>query len=266
VPDHKLDARGAFAPSLLELVVLLEELAINQRGPGILGYFTQLELNFEMRADASYAPHSRVVSLSLGFPLLANELEATYRWLESVFFRESGMIPLGDLARMKAPLEVRDELEAFYRAGAEGLPISGKSGVEHPIGQALLRFVLAHELGHMIDFAESPQLRASWRETVWSHYQDALDYCLSTGAIDRSRYTRFLRSSLDTQVADQWATEFLADGLGFYTLSKLPPPSGMTWERSYAVLQSAVGMFFHVLVLQVPPGSRYRHSPSPDSP
>jgi hypothetical protein len=246
-----LDVRAGFAPSLLELVILLEELARNQRGPGILGYFTRLELSSSMRGlDASYRPASRVVSLSLGFPLLANELEATYRWLDSVLFRGSGTMSLDELTRLRAPADVREELAALYRAAGTGeLAVSGKHGAAHPIGRALLQFVLAHELAHMVDFAESPRLQASWRETVWSDYQDALDYCLDAGAIDRGRYERFLRSSLVAHVADQWATELLADSLGFHILSRIPPSGATTRERAQALLQCAVEILFRVLML-----------------
>jgi hypothetical protein len=249
-PDD-LDVRRGFAPSLLELVILLEELATNQRGPGILGYFTHLELSASMRGlDASYRPASRVVSLSLGLPMLANELEITYRWLDSVLFGGRNAMSLDELRQLQAPADVREELAALYRAAGTGeLAVTGKHGGAHPIGRALLQFVLAHELAHMVDFAESPRLQASWRDTVWADYQDALDYCVDAGAIDRVRYQRFLRSSLDARVANQWATELLADGLGFHILSRIPPSGGVTRERAHALLQCAVEVLFRVLML-----------------
>jgi hypothetical protein len=248
VIDHTLDGRRAMYLPLLELVLLLEAVATKQRGPGILGYFTHIELSFSTRADASYSPQSRVISISLGFPMLANELESTCEWLASVLFGGPVTLSLQDLARQPIPPSVRQELSALYQADGR-LAVSRKRGMQHPIANTFVRFVLAHELAHLVDFAESPRLQASWRETVWSDYQDALDYSLATRAIDRLRYSHLLRSSLEPRVAEAWATEFLADGLAFHMLSSLPPPKRTSAQRASALLQAAVELFFHVFVL-----------------
>jgi hypothetical protein len=246
--NHDLTDRGGFHLALLEFVSLLQDIVINQRGPGILGYFTELELNFSPRFAASYDPQKRVVRLDLGILLYANELEATYRWLDSVLFRKPVAMSLDAISRLVAPSAVQDELTALFHAGEEGLPVSGKVGLTHHIGLTLLRFVIAHELAHLIDFAESPKLQASWRETVWSDYDDALDYCLSVGWLDQARYTQFRRPSLAEPVASRWANEFVADGLGFYTASKTPPPGGIEPHLAYSLLQTAVEIYFHSLV------------------
>lgn len=249
VIDHSLDARRAFSVPLLELVYMLEDVARRQRGPEILGYFTHVELSFSMRADASYAPLSRVISLSLGFPLLASQLEATCTWLESVLFGGTGTMSLDELARSQVPQAVVDELSALYHSDAGRVMVRGKSGLEHPIGNAFLRFVIAHEVAHLIDFAEGAARQESWRQTVWTDYDDALDYSLETRAIDRTRYLQFQRLMLEPRVADAWATELLADGLAFHTLSSLPPRSSVGRAREYAVLQAAVELLFYVFVI-----------------
>jgi hypothetical protein len=182
---HELTDRGGFHLLLLEFVSLLQDIVINQRGLGILGRLTELELNFSPRFGASYDPQNHVVRLNLGILLYASELEATYRWLDSVLFRETVAMSLDEISRLVAPSAVQDELTARFHAGEGRLPVSGKVGLTHPIGLTLLRFVIAHELAHLIDFAESPKLQAFWLEMVWSDYDDALDYCLSVGSTRR---------------------------------------------------------------------------------
>lgn len=150
---------------------------------------------------------------------------------------------------MGAPLAVREELALLYRASDGGLPVRSGSGLDSALGRTMLRFVLAHEVGHLIDFAESPSSRARWREVVWEDYQDALDYALEIGVIGPDRYASFLRASLDPRVADNWAAEFLADGMAVHTLSTLRPPPAISSLRVQTLLQVAVELFFHLLVL-----------------
>jgi hypothetical protein len=101
----------------------------------------------------------------------------------------------------------------------------------------------------MIDSGESPKLQASWRETVWSDYDDALEYCRAAGLIDQARYDRFRRAALPEGFADQWGTEFVADGLGFYTALQLPPPVKTDPRAAYGLLQAAVELYFRAVVL-----------------
>lgn len=243
--DSTLTDRSGFDLVLLEFFNLFWDIVVNQRGPGIIGYVKHIELNFSPRFVASYDPVSRVVRLNMGVIFHANELEATYRWLDSLFFREVVAMSLEEIGRLEAPPAVQHEITAFLQAGEEGLPVSGKFGLEHPIGVTLLRFVIAHELAHLIYFAESPKLQASWRQTAWSDYDDALDYSLSVGWISDTIYNQFLRSSLPEHVATRWITEFVADGLGFYTVSRITPPQNIEPRLSYSVLQTAVEIFFH---------------------
>jgi hypothetical protein len=244
VIDHPLTDRSGFYLVLLEFVSLLSEMVIHQRGPGILGYLNQIELNFSPRVNASYDPHSRRVCLNLGFMLYISELEATYQWLDSLFFTGMDEMPLDEIARLGAPPEVEDELVAIFNIGVKGLLVSGKYGLTHPIGLTILRFVIAHELAHLIDAAESSKLQASWRKAAWADYNDALEYCRFTGWIGQERYEQFQRSSMPEQIMNRWANEFVADGLGFYTLSKAPPPGIIEPGIAYPILQIAVEIFF----------------------
>ena len=248
VIDHPLTDRSGFHLALLEFVSLLSEIVIHQRGPGILGYLKQIELNFSPRVNMSYDPHSRHVRINLGFLLYINELQATYQWLDTLLFTGAAMMPLDEIARLAAPPEVEEEFKAFYQLSVEGLSVSGKHGLTHPIGVMLLRFVIAHELAHLIDSAESSQLQVSWRKAAWSYYDDSLQYCWLTGQISQEKYEHFQQSSLSEHVMSRWANEFVADGLGFYTLSKAPSPSIIEPRLAYPILQAAVEIFFLSLV------------------
>jgi len=232
---------GAFHVAFLELVTLLQEIVFNQRGPAVLGYFERLELIYSAHFGATYNHLYRVVRVNLGVLLYVNELGATYRWLDSVILNSASVMPLDEISRVEAPADVQDELRALLAAGEGGLPVTGKLGLTHPIGLALLRFAIAHELGHLIDLGESQRLQDMWRENAWADYNDALQYGLSARWIDQAGYARLQRTSLDERVAARWGREFVADGLGFYTASRIPPPNTV-W------LQIAVEVFFHSLV------------------
>jgi hypothetical protein len=249
VIDHPLTDPGGFHLFMLEFVDVLKHIVINQRGPGILGYLRHIEFSFSPRVGASYDPQYQVVHLNMGLLLYANELGATYQWLESILFKGTGTISVDEILQLDTPSAVQNELTMLLSAGKGGVPVSGSVGAIHPFGRTLIRFVFAHELAHLIDSAESPALQASWRTAAWSDYDDALDYCLSIGFIDQSRYTQFRRSSLDAHVASRWANEFVADGLGFYTLSQIPPPPDTEPRLALSLLQIAIEVFFHSLIV-----------------
>lgn len=249
--DYDLNDKSGFSPALLELVELLKYVVLRQRGPGILGYFSRLELSFSPRADASYDPQNRVLRFNLGFALYINELEATCQWLESVLRRGSKeAVSIPELASSEVPPAVHDELAALFHAGATGeLAVSGHNGLAHPVAAVMLRFVLAHELGHLIDAAESPKLHQSWEETAWADYQDALDFGLASGWLNPERWAGLQRRALPETVAAQWGAEFIADGLGFYTALQAAQERPSERQLAYAYLQTAVELFFHSLVL-----------------
>lgn len=249
VIDHPLNDPGAFHLFMLEFVEILKHIVVEQRGPGILGYLKHVEFNFSPRMGASFDPQSRIVRLNMGLVLFANELEATYKWFESMLFNRTGFVSVGEILQLEIPSAVQKELTRLLSAGKEGLPVSGRFGATHPIGRTVIRFVFAHELAHLIDSIESSTLKASWRTAAWSDYDDALNYCLSIGLIDHSRYAHFRRSSLVASVASQWANELVADGLAYYTLSQIPPPSDIDPRFALGLLQIAVEIFFHALIV-----------------
>jgi hypothetical protein len=249
VIDHPLTDPGAFHLFMHEFVDVLKHIVINQRGPGILGYLQHLEFSFSPRVGASYDPQYRVVRLNLGLVLYANELEATYQWLESLIFKRTDTISVDEIVQLHTPFAVQNELTALLSAGKGGIPVSGHHGATHPIGRTLIRFVFAHELAHLVESVESPALQASWRTAAWSDYDDALDHCLSIGLIEQSRYTQLRRASLDAHVAIPWGNELVADGLGFYTLSQIPPPSDIEPRLALSLLQTAIEIFFHSLIV-----------------
>jgi hypothetical protein len=248
--DLPYPKRSAFHLVMLEVIDLLLQI-VRERGPGVLGYFRRLELSFSPRFGARYDPEYRDVRLNMGALLYANELETTYRWLQSLFFKETDKWSLDEAAkvvRSGPPSAVQEEFTALFLVREKGgVPVSGKFGLEQPIGRMILRFVIAHELGHLIDLGGSPKLQSFWRDNVWSDYDDALEYCRSSGAIRPEKYALFLRSSLDENVASQWASEFVADGLGFYMVSQGPPP-GVEARLVFPLLQTAVEIFFCSLV------------------
>jgi hypothetical protein len=250
VIDHDLTDKGGFSLALSQFTDLLQDVVVNQRGPGILGYFRYLELSFSFRADASFDPQSRVFRLSLGFISFINELEATCEWLESILLRLAQGASPGDFAQTRIPAEVRNELAALAAMSENGgIAVSGKLGLRTPVAGMLLRFLFAHELAHVIDTAESPKLKASFRQAVWENYQDALQFGIRSGYLNTERSSRLQPQALPDAVANRWATEFVADGLGFYTAFRAKPPGNIEQRLSYGYLQMAVELFFRSLVL-----------------
>ena len=160
IDDDLADKRG-FSLALPDFTDLLQDIAVNQRKPGVLGYFRHLELGFSFRADACFDPQSRVIRLNLGFIFFINEMEATCEWLESILLRLAQGASPEEFAQIRIPAEVDNELIALTTAGCGGLAMSGRLGLRTPLARMLLRFLFAHELAHAIDTAASPKLGPS---------------------------------------------------------------------------------------------------------
>jgi len=249
--EHDLNLPAAFDLVLLEFSEILRDAVLNQRGPGLLGYFDHLELNFSLRGTPSYYPDSKVIRVNIGFCLFANELGATCDWLESILLSSNKQeIPIAELMRLEAPTAVLRELRALFAvADTGGLEVSGQFGLANPIAMMMLRFALAHEIGHMIMSAESPRLQEHWKETAWSDYAGALDFAVQAGWIDNSQRFRLSRASLRAHVADQWVQEVIADGIGFDTVLRLSHENDCEASQAYARLQVAVELFLHAVAI-----------------
>ena len=260
VIDHDITDRGGFSFALSEFTYLLETIA-NHRGPAILGYFKHLDLSFSFRADASFDPKERVLRLNLGLVLLLNELERTYKWLESVVLRLAGGAAPKDFAHSSAPPDARSELRAF-KSAAQGLSVSGKLGQATALGRVTLRLLIAHELAHMVDAAESVDARTSFRRGVWIDYRDALQYGIGAGWLNPERWPPLQRQALPEAMACSWADEFVADGIGFDIASRAQPPAGIPVSLYFEYLQVAVELFFRSMVLVYGNDFSYESHPS----
>lgn len=241
VIDHPFTKPETFHLVLLELFELLQEVVINQRGPAFLGYFRHIELNFSLRVQASYDPEQRVVRLNLGSLLFVNELGATYQWLYSLLTEQNFPITSDDITRLVVPAPVINEFTALYHAGEDGLPVSGQHGLNHPIGLTILRFVLAHEFGHLIYFAESQTVRTFWENNAESDFQDVIEHLVQSHQLS-------VRGTMpDEEIMARWTKEFVADGVAFYTLLKWPAIGHIECRLAYPLLQMAIEVFFLTL-------------------
>jgi hypothetical protein len=245
-----LDKLGPFAPTFFEFLTVISQIT-SERGPGILGYLNKLKFNYSTRADARYKGTNREIKINLGFLLLISELENTFKWLYNTLLTgRQQLMSLRDIDAIKIPPDVEEELLRVYQIASSGaLAVSKKEGFSHPIGQSILRFIIAHELGHLLYEVESPKLQVLWQETAWSDYEEAITYAFQTNYINQSKYERFNRATLGSETAENWVTEFIADGHGFYIARKARPFPGLSKDEYWEVLQIALAVFFNTLTI-----------------
>jgi hypothetical protein len=222
---------------------------VDKRGPGIFGYINKLVLNFSPRFDARYFIQQRDIRISMGVCMLFNELENTFAWLSDIMLRgDAKVLPIMEVELLSAPPNVVEEVRRF-RDAYKGLDVSGRKGFENPIWESLIKFILCHELGHMIYFAESKKLQQQWQETAWADYDDALPRYAEVYKLNRATVNKLSRSALPNDVVESWGLELIADGMGFYTASSVAPTVRIEPQAARQILQIAVEVFYHALVI-----------------
>lgn len=124
--------------------------------------------SFRLLADASYFPQSRKIRINLGFVFLFAELENTFAWLSTLILSKDGRTSLNDVDALNVPSSVKEEVRHIYDGFNTGrLEWSYRTGFSSPIYDAIMRFVLTHEMGHLVYFAVSPELKERWHKTAW---------------------------------------------------------------------------------------------------
>lgn len=124
---------------------------------------------------------------------------------------------------------------------------SWKEGFLSPIYSGILHFILSHEIGHLLYFAASEGLKAVWRDTVWSDYEDAVIHYANIYKLDKPALDKLSRSALNEDVASNWCYEFVADGMGFHLAERVAQRKKNKHE-ALRVLVIAVEVFYHTLV------------------
>jgi hypothetical protein len=191
---------------------------------------------------------SEISDSTVGFLLLFKELAGLFAWIESILLkRDNTSISFEELTLICPPAEVQAEVRRFSDM-YNGLPVSGRY-TESPIYEAVIRFILCHEFAHLIYFAESDGLKEKWQGIAWSDYDEALQQYIEMCNLDRRVANRLSKKALGRDIAAHWGLEFIADGMGFYLASRVARPDPAEPLRNRQILQIAVVIFFHTLLI-----------------
>ncbi|MGZ9033695.1 MAG: hypothetical protein ACXW25_04705, partial [Rhodospirillales bacterium] len=106
---------------------------------------------------------------------------------------------------------------------------------------------MSHEIGHLLYFAEPEALKAMWRDTVWSDYEDAVIHYADAYKLNRAALDTVSRSALNKDVENNWCHEFVADGMGFHLAQRVAQRK-KNQREALRVLQVAVEVFYHTHV------------------